>query len=105
MPDYDFMFERRLKELNSSFAYRYSCCMSLFEQMLKKFFITFPTFTDHTLLHTLSVTNITNQLIREDICKLNASEIYIYLMSAALHDVGMGVSDRDIEGFIDDAGI
>lgn len=105
MPDFDFFLERSLKERNGDLAYRYTCCMSLFEQLLKKFLVTFPTFTDHTLLHTLSVTNITNQLLRENIIKLNASEIYIYLMAAALHDVGMGVSPRDLEAFIDAAGI
>ena len=105
MPDFDFFLERRLKELNSDLAYRYTCCMSLFELTLNRFLTTFPTFTDHTLLHTLSVTNLTNQLLREDIGKLSAGEIYIYLMAAALHDIGMGVSARDLEGFIDAAGI
>jgi hypothetical protein len=79
--------------------------MSLFEQMLKKFLAVFPTFTDHTLLHTLSVTNISNQLLRENVRKLNASEIYIYLMACALHDIGMGVSDKDIDSFIDASGL
>ena len=104
MQSYDFLLETRLKKLNSELAYRHNCCMGLFEMMLKKFLATFPTFTDHTLLHTLSVTNITNQLLREDVEKLSASEIYIYLMSSALHDIGMGVSDRDIEPFIKTAG-
>ena len=101
MPNYDFLLEHRLKELNSELAYRHTCCMSLFEQMLKKFLAVFPTFTDHTLLHTLSVTNISNQLLRENVRKLNAGEIYIYLMACALHDIGMGVSDKDIGSFID----
>jgi len=105
MPDYDFMLERRLKELNRDLAYRYACCMAVFEQMLKRFLTTFPTFTDHTLLHSLSVTNITNQLLRDDIKKLSAGEIYIYLMSAALHDIGMGVPPGEIETFIGAAGI
>lgn len=105
MPNYDFLLEHRLKELNSEFAYRHTCCMSLFEQMLKKFLAVFPTFTDHTLLHTLSVTNISNQLLRENVRKLNASEIYIYLMACALHDIGMGVSDKDIDSFIDASGL
>lgn len=105
MPDCDFMLERRLKELNGDLAYRYTCCMSVFELTLNRFLTTFPTFTDHTLLHTLSVTNLTNQLLREDIRKLNAGEIYIYLMAAALHDVGMGISAKDMEGFIDAAGL
>ena len=105
MPNYDFLLEHRLKKLNSEFAYRHTCCMSLFEQMLKKFLAVFPTFTDHTLLHTLSVTDISNQLLRENVGKLNVSEIYIYLMACALHDIGMGVSDKDIEPFIDAAGL
>ena len=105
MPNYDFLLEHKLKELNSEFAYRHTCCMSLFEQMLKKFLAVFPTFTDHTLLHTLSVTNISNQLLRENVRKLNASEIYIYLMACALHDIGMGVSDKDIDSFIDASGL
>ena len=104
MPDFDFFLERRLKELNGDLAYRYTCCMSLFELTLNRFLTTFPTFTDHTFLHSLSVTNLTNQLLREDIRKLSASEIYIYLMAAALHDVGMGVSPKDLEAFIDAAG-
>jgi hypothetical protein len=79
--------------------------MSLFEQMLKKFLAVFPTFTDHTLLHTLNVVNISNQLLRENVRKLNASEIYIYLMACALHDIGMGVSDKDIDSFIDASGL
>ena len=79
--------------------------MSLFEQMLKKFLTVFPTFTDHTLLHTLSVTNISNQMLREHIMAMNASEIYIYLMACALHDIGMGVSDKDLGGFVDASGL
>ena len=105
MPNYDFLLEHRLKELNSELAYRHTSCMSLFEQMLKKFLAVFPTFTDHTLLHTLSVANISNQLLRENVRKLNASEIYIYLMACALHDIGMGVSDKDIDSFIDASGL
>jgi len=103
--DYDFMLERRLKEMNADLAYRYACCMAPFEQMLKKFFSTFPDFTDHTLLHSLNVINITNQMLRAEGCKLNASEIYIYLMAAMLHDIGMGISANEVESFIDAAGV
>lgn len=105
MPNYDFLLELRLKKLNSELAYRHTCCMSLFEQMLKKFLAVFPTFTDHTLLHTLSVINISNQLLRDEVEKLNADEIYIYLMACALHDIGMGTLERDLDSFIDSAGI
>lgn len=105
VPNYDFLLENKLKELSGEFTYRHTCCMALFEQMLKKFLVVFPTFTDHTLLHTLTVNNISNQIIRENINKLNAGEIYIYLMACALHDIGMGVSDKDLDGFIEGAGL
>ena len=105
MSSYDFFLERRLKETNIEFARRYSSCTSLFEQMLKKFLSVFPTFTDHSLLHTLSVINISNHVLRDNVEKLNPSEIYIYLMACALHDIGMGVSDKDLDLFIDAAGL
>ena len=105
MANYDFLLERNLKQHNRDLAYRYTCCTALFEQVLKKFLANFPTFPDHSLLHTLSVTNITNQLLRQEVEKLNAGEIYTYLMAAALHDIGMGVSDKDLPAFIDAAGL
>ena len=105
MSDYDFMLERKLKEANNDLSYRYACCMSLFEQLLKRFLTTFPTFTDHSLLHSLSVTNIANQLLREHIHQLNASEIYIYLMASALHDIGMGIPVKDVDSYMNAAGV
>ena len=79
--------------------------MVAIDRILDQFLIVFPTFTDHSLLHTINVTNISNQLLRENILKMNASEIYIYLMACALHDIGMGVSDKDIGSFIDESGL
>lgn len=105
MPNYDFLLELRLRKLDKDLARLHSSCMSLFEQMLKKFLAVFPTFTDHTLLHTLNVTNITNQMLRYEVQKLNAEEIYVYLMATALHDIGMGVNDREMNAFIDSQGI
>lgn len=105
MSNCDFLLEFRLKELDPDLAFRHSCCVSLFEQMLQKFLSVFPTFTDHSLLHTLSIINLSNRLVGAAVSRLNADEIYIYLMSCALHDIGMGVSDRDFEPFIDEIGI
>lgn len=105
MKNNDYKLEFRLKKLDGELAKRHTCCMSVFEQMLKNFLAVFPTFTDHTLLHTMSVTNIANQLLRDEAEKLNADEIYILLMASALHDVGMGVTDKDFDVFIDTAGL
>lgn len=105
MPNYDFLLELRLKKLDRDLAVRHAGCTSLFEQMLKKFIAVFPHFTDHTLLHTLNITNISNQLLRSEVEKLNADEIYVYLMTLALHDIGMGISDKDLDPFIDALGL
>lgn len=104
MHSYDFFLEYRLKKLNRELADRHAHCMSVFEQMLKNFFAIFPHFTDHTLLHTLNLTNSANQLLRDEVKKLNADEIYIFLMASAFHDIGMGVADRDLDEFIDVSG-
>lgn len=45
------------------------------------------------------MTNITNQLLGEEVEKLNAGEIYICLMASALHDIGVGVSEKDVFAF------
>lgn len=105
MPNYDFLLEYRLKELDAELAARHSGCMMLFEQMLKRFVAVFPHFTDHTLLHTLNITNISNQLLREQVKTLTAEEIYVYLMALALHDIGMGISEKDLDAFIDICGL
>lgn len=105
MRNYDFLLELQLKKLNAELSQRHTCCMSVFEQMLKSFLAVFPTFTDHTLLHSLNVINLSNQLLRDEVEKLNAEEIYILLMGAALHDVGMGVEDKKFDAIIDAAGL
>lgn len=105
MPNYDFLLESTLRKQNADLAQRYTSCMSIFEHLLNKFLVVFPTFTDHTLLHTLAVTNISNQLLRENVDKMHPSEIYIFLMAVAMHDIGMGISDKDLDAFIDEAGI
>ncbi|MBR5014542.1 MAG: hypothetical protein IKY16_08060 [Bacteroidales bacterium] len=103
--NYDFLLEYRLRELNEDLSSRYACSMSAFERMLDRFRIIFPTYTDHSLLHTMNVANISNQLLRDNIQKLNAGEIYVYLMACALHDVGMCVSDKNLDAFIDASGL
>ncbi len=102
MPNkYDFALEKRLKELNPDLSKRYASCMSLFENMLKKYIVQFPDFTDHTLLHSMNVANYSNLLLGKDVNKLNEDEIYCYLMAVAVHDVGMGVSESNFKEFKD----
>lgn len=52
----------------------------------------FPTFTDHTMVHSLNVIEFCNRIIGKQIEKMNADEIYVLLLSCYLHDTGMGIS-------------
>ena len=68
--------------------------------ILSKYKLIFPTFTDHTELHSMTVVDSCGRIIGvEQVKKLNADEIYILLAACYFHDVGMGVSDKDYDEF------
>jgi len=96
---YDYQLETKLlkesPELHSIFSNNVMCC----QNMLQNYKVLFPTFTDHTMLHSLEVIAFCNELIGDQIDKINADEIFALLMSAYLHDSGMGVSLSDFEHF------
>lgn len=57
----------------------------------------FPTYTDHSITHSFTVIQRIEMLLNEeDIENLNNDEIYILLVSAILHDIGMGIPVDDI---------
>lgn len=69
------------------------------QEMLMKYKRMFPTYTDHSVLHSMKVIECCNQLIGANIHQMNADEIYVLLMAAYLHDSGMGISQADYEQF------
>ena len=99
MNKYDFILERRLKELDSNLHARFTNTVFALSQILSNYQLIFPNFTDHTELHTLNIIEFCNNLIGEQINKLNADEIYCILMGCYFHDTGMGISNRDFEEF------
>ena len=60
----------------------------------------FPNYTDHTMLHSLEVIDFCNALIADRIEYLNTDEIFVLLMSAYLHDSGMGITESDYNEFL-----
>ena len=96
----DCLCERRLSELSPDLHGRARNTAVVMSFALEKYKTYFPDFTDHTILHSMQVMNFCNQLIGEEfIDLLNADEIYILIMSAYLHDSGMGISDEDYRSF------
>ena len=92
----DFLCERLLKERNAELHGRYRNSVFAIDRLLANYKAVFPFFTNHTFEHSEQVINYCNMIIgEENAARLNADELYILLMGACLHDVGMGISERD----------
>lgn len=97
--DIDYHLERRLSILDSNLQRRYKDCLLTSDAMLTRYQSTFHQYTDHTILHTMNVTNFCNHLIGDQVECLTADDIYVLLMGCLFHDVGMGISKEDYELF------
>lgn len=73
--------------------------------MLNRYTHYFPNYTDHTVLHTMDILDLCNQLIGDQLQALSAEDLYVLLMGALFHDVGMGVSKEDFDLFRQTLGI
>ncbi len=96
----DFLLEKTLLRLDKGLHQRFKDVAFVSQNVLAKYRALFPEYTDHSELHSLTVIDSCNRLIGEkQIKKLNADEIYILLVACYLHDVGMGISEKDCEEF------
>lgn len=95
----NYLCETRLRRENETLHQLFCNSVFCLQRMLNKYQNIFPTYTDHTALHSLEVIDFCNSLIGEQIDKMNADEIYVLLMSAYLHDSGMGITEADYEEF------
>ncbi len=96
----DYLLEKRLKEEAPELSGRVRDCTYVLTRMLDHYLRRFPSFTDHSLLHSLTVLEFCNQIIgREQVKKLGALECYVLIMSCYLHDIGMGISEGALEKY------
>lgn len=101
----DFALEKRLKELDPGLHKRFTDTVFVMQQTLGQFVRLFPTFTDHSIFHTLNVAEFCNSLIGpRQLEKLNKDEIYVLLMACYLHDSGMSITQKDYDEFKDELG-
>lgn len=98
--EHDFQMEKRLRALDPELHRRFTNTVFVLQHGLSHYRRLFPEYTDHSELHSMTVVDFCNQLIgREQIKMLNADEIYVLLMGCYLHDIGMGISEKDYEQF------
>lgn len=96
---HDFQLEMKLITNSPNLHKIFSDNVLCVQNMLNKYQSVFPNYTDHTSLHSLEVIAFINELIGDNIEILNTDEIFILLMSAYLHDAGMGISKKDYGQF------
>ncbi len=98
----EMLCEKRLYKLDADLHTRFKNSIFAIDRLLANYKMVFPFYTDHTLEHSEQVIRYSNYFIGDkNIEKLNADELYIILMGACLHDVGMGISVNDYEQFKD----
>ena len=95
----DFLLEKKLKLEAPDLHKRMKDSAVVLRNVLDAFVSWFPTFTDHSMLHSLSVLNYANCLLADQTEKLSAEECYVLIMSCYLHDTGMGITRRGFEQF------
>lgn len=94
----DYLLETRLRVENENLHRRVKDSATVLQKMLESFLPRFPDFTDHTMLHSLDVLEYCNLLLgKEQIERLTAAECYVLIMSCYLHDIGMGISQKNYE--------
>ncbi len=93
----EFFLETRLKDSGPWLHERLQENIIVINRLLNKYFDRFPTFTDHSILHSMQVLYYCNQLIGPvQIDKLSPEECYVLVMSCYLHDIGMGITDKEL---------
>ena len=98
--NYDYLIERRLKSIDPALHERYRNSVFAIDHLLANYKNIFPFFTNHTFEHSAQVIRYCNIIAGNEIVDaLNADELYILLLGAALHDIGMGVSEADFAAF------
>ena len=96
----NYLIERKLREEDKDLHKRAAESVFVLQTMLSKYLTRFPDFTDHSFLHSMNVIDYCNRIIGEEqIKKLNPEECYVLIMSCYLHDIGMGIGNRDFAEF------
>ena len=99
-PDCEYLLEHKLAE-DHGLHMRMKGCVFALDRMLESFAVRFPSFTDHSILHSLNVLSYCNRIVGSGgAAALTPWESYVLIMSCYLHDIGMGIMDRDYRAFV-----
>ena len=96
----EYAIEARLRQLDPDLHRRFTDTVFMLERASFKYQRLFPEYTDHSILHNITVVHFCNRLIGdEQLRQIGPNALYSLLMACCLHDVGMGISQKDYEEF------
>lgn len=73
------------------------------ESTLNEIRRTFYHFTDHSIKHSVRIIDrIGCLLIQKQLTRLSSAELYLFIASALVHDIGMVLSQKEIQSFNED---
>lgn len=92
--------EQRLKDKDTTLYTHLQETKMAVEEFLQQYKQNFPTYTDHSLKHTMTVFDLASQVLSdEEQDNLNVDELYILAMGSLLHDIGMCVPKHSLDEF------
>lgn len=87
--------ELKLQQLNPILFGNFQNTVKQVDLLLNRYSENFPTYTDHSLNHTMQVFKIASEMLTSsELDSLNGEEIYILSMSCILHDIGMCLPEK-----------
>nr|MCR5451259.1 hypothetical protein [Lachnospiraceae bacterium] len=99
----DYLLEKKIENESPVLHENMHNNIVVLNHMLNSYTTIFPFFTDHSVLHSMDVLDYCNSIIGADnIKRLNVDECYVIVMSCYLHDIGMGVREKDYLEFMPD---
>ncbi|WP_108061629.1 HD domain-containing protein [Poseidonibacter lekithochrous] len=89
---------KRLEKLDKDFASQLKKIANKIKELInKKTTINFPNYTNHDMNHSFKLMDTIHELIKDNKKDFNALEIALMIYSCLFHDIGMAISDKDIE--------
>ncbi|AYN68107.1 hypothetical protein D1013_12360 [Euzebyella marina] len=88
----------KLEKLNPKLFSDFEATKVIISKLLQQYIKNFPTYTDHSIEHTLEVLNLAGEIMtEEEINSLNSDELYILCTASILHDAGMCIPEEKIK--------
>ncbi len=103
--DCNFLCEKKLAAESPLLHRLFKDSVVVLQNILTSYQSIFPSYTDHSSLHSMQVANFCNNLIAENISKMTATECFVLLMACYLHDTGMGIPENEINDYFDSLGL